>query len=155
MLMYVVMRKNIQIFNEVAALLVDFVSVLTSTVQFSGLLFRRTTTRVSSRYSSPMSSMIARHDRWSAIYVTHSSMFLVVPYVNAFVENFGYVIINYKSQKWLLFYFFWNKSCQICVLFFWIRFLEFYYFTIRSRIEYKFWIRKTFGKLHKFGISSF
>ncbi|PON94392.1 hypothetical protein TorRG33x02_098660 [Trema orientale] len=48
MFLSVILRKNIQMFNEFAALLKDFVSVVTSTVQISGMLSRRTM-RVSTR----------------------------------------------------------------------------------------------------------
>ncbi|PON53557.1 hypothetical protein PanWU01x14_201150 [Parasponia andersonii] len=48
MFLSVILRKNIQMFNEFAALLKDFVSVVTSTVQISSMLSRRTM-RVSTR----------------------------------------------------------------------------------------------------------
>ena len=40
-MMSVILRKNIQMFREIDVLFKDFFWVLTSTVQFSGMLFRK------------------------------------------------------------------------------------------------------------------
>ncbi|KAM3008550.1 hypothetical protein FF2_032679 [Malus domestica] len=58
------LRKSIQVYEEFGVLVMDFVSILTSTIQFSGFVFIRST-RVSAAggRQSPMSSMFARNDR--------------------------------------------------------------------------------------------
>ncbi|ONI03885.1 hypothetical protein PRUPE_6G288400 [Prunus persica] len=58
------LRKSIYVYEEFGVLLIDFVSVVTSTIQVSGFVFHRST-RVSNSTgrTSPMSSMLARPDR--------------------------------------------------------------------------------------------
>ncbi|KAM6574072.1 hypothetical protein CsatA_022399 [Cannabis sativa] len=46
----VVMRKNIQMISEMGMLFKDFFWVLTSTLQFSGIIFRPTTAVSGNRY---------------------------------------------------------------------------------------------------------
>lgn len=60
-LVNVILRKSIYVYKEFALLMVDFLPVMVSTIRFSRFFFRPTTV-VSARYS-PMSSMVARHDR--------------------------------------------------------------------------------------------
>ncbi|KAL5740264.1 hypothetical protein ACOSP7_029137 [Xanthoceras sorbifolium] len=65
-LMSVILRKSIYIFQELACLLVDVAAIMTSAIGYYSLSTRRSTVVSSRIYSysySPMSSMDARHDR--------------------------------------------------------------------------------------------
>lgn len=57
----VIMRKSICRFQEIGKVAKEFMSVLSTAVWFSGLVYRRPVA-VTTRYS-PVSSMVARHDR--------------------------------------------------------------------------------------------
>ncbi|CAL5388905.1 unnamed protein product [Camellia sinensis] len=60
-LINVLLRKSISILCELACLILGFVSIANSMIRFSGFFIRRSNV-ISSRYS-PMSSVLARHDR--------------------------------------------------------------------------------------------
>nr|DAD26394.1 TPA_asm: hypothetical protein HUJ06_027862 [Nelumbo nucifera] len=64
-LLGVILRKSICRLQDLGYLVMDLISVIVSTIRFSELVFRRSTA-TSGRYS-PMSSMIARHDRIAAV----------------------------------------------------------------------------------------
>ncbi|KAG6697852.1 hypothetical protein I3842_09G221300 [Carya illinoinensis] len=59
----VALRKSIYIFEEFAVMLINFVPVLVSTIRFSRFIFSHPTPVSAGRRYSPMSSMVARHDR--------------------------------------------------------------------------------------------
>ncbi|KAJ7961125.1 hypothetical protein O6P43_016508 [Quillaja saponaria] len=58
----VILRKCTHMYHEYAILLWDLVSILVSSIRFSGLVFRETTSLSPAMYS-PMSSLLGRHDR--------------------------------------------------------------------------------------------
>ncbi|KAJ0978423.1 hypothetical protein J5N97_013897 [Dioscorea zingiberensis] len=58
----VIMRKSFCRFQEVGVVAMEFMSVLVTAIRFSGVVFRRPVALSARRYT-PLSSMVARHDR--------------------------------------------------------------------------------------------
>ncbi|OIT37657.1 hypothetical protein A4A49_21077 [Nicotiana attenuata] len=61
--MHVMLRKSMSIYEELAYVLGDLVWILNSMVRFSGMFVHRRSSSVSARHYSPMSSMRVRPDR--------------------------------------------------------------------------------------------
>ncbi|KAK4742554.1 hypothetical protein SAY87_000555 [Trapa incisa] len=63
-LMNLLLRKSICVYKEFAYMLLDVLSLLVSTIRFSGAASRMSSTSSSGRFSAPaMMSMAARHYR--------------------------------------------------------------------------------------------
>ncbi|GKV04379.1 hypothetical protein SLEP1_g16538 [Rubroshorea leprosula] len=64
MLVSVILRKCISVFEEFAYLFIDIVAVVTSTIRFSNFRVRQPSSATTSSVSYfPLSSMAVRHDR--------------------------------------------------------------------------------------------
>ncbi|CAN4106181.1 unnamed protein product [Withania somnifera] len=62
--MHVMLRKSMSIYEELAYVLGDILWILNSIARFSGMfIVRRSSSPLSSRHYSPMSSMLVRPDR--------------------------------------------------------------------------------------------
>ncbi|KAK4342644.1 hypothetical protein RND71_038460 [Anisodus tanguticus] len=61
--MHVMLRKSMSIYDELAYVLGDIFWILNSVVRFSGMFVSRRSNSISSRHYSPMSSMLVRPDR--------------------------------------------------------------------------------------------
>ncbi|KAL6002950.1 hypothetical protein ACLOJK_023172 [Asimina triloba] len=64
LLLGVVMRKCLCRVEELEEMLVDFVSILMSAIRFSGVVYNRQRSEAVSGRHSPVSSMLARPDRY-------------------------------------------------------------------------------------------
>nr|GLL26973.1 hypothetical protein A4A49_21077 [Ipomoea trifida] len=61
--MHVMLRKSMNVYQDLAHVLLDLGSILISVFRFSSTVMRRSNASVSTRHHSPMSSGFTRHDR--------------------------------------------------------------------------------------------